>query len=189
MRRAKRPVVLVSRGDDIPLELDVRIARGAESAATRELEELGARVLAVRPAGELRVAPSGPLRAYLTLRNALAVYAVRPLPGVELRDLDRYAGVQGAQELASLVLTLDRQQRLTSMRITAGPELRGDRTAIARLSDILTRRLGVKAAAISPDLVLIVRERPEGGLEIAARLPLTPRETELPPRRDPPPVE
>jgi hypothetical protein len=172
-------VPLATRGDDggPPIELDVRIARGTETAAIRALEALGARAVEQRAGGELRVAPGGPLRPFLDVEQVLAIFAVRPLPRIDLAHLDDPAAVEAAQELAGLVLALWRGRKPTTVRLTAGPEVVGDRAALGRLGGQLARRLGLMPSAIAPDLVVIVRKRGEG-LELCARLPL--------PRRDPP---
>jgi hypothetical protein len=56
------------------------------------------------------------------------------------------------------------------MRVTAGPDVTGDRAAIGRLAGMLSRRLGLSMGPVAPDLVMIVRRRPDG-LELTARLP------------------
>jgi hypothetical protein len=156
----------------------VRVERGTETAVIRSLQALGARTIEQRPAGELRVVPSGPLRPYLDVDLALAIYAVRPLPGIDLGHVDGPAGAAAAQELSALVLALWKGRKPTTMRMTAGPDVVGDRAAIGRLAGPLARRLGLMPGAVSPDLVLILRRRGQE-LELCARLPL--------PRRDPPP--
>jgi len=173
MRRNTRPVPLASRDAAAgpPIELDVRIERGTETAAIRDLEALGARAIEKRGGGELRVQPSGPLRPFLDVEAALAIYAVRALPGLDLAHLDAPAAVEAGQELSGLVLALWRGRKPSTMRLTAGPEVVGDRAAIGRLAGQLARRLGLMPSAIGPDLVLIVRRRGEE-LELAARLPL-----------------
>jgi hypothetical protein len=177
MRRSTRPVPLATRSDDPgpPIELDVRIERGTETAAIRALEALGARGIERRGSGELRVEPSGPLRPFLDVEEALAIYAVRPLPGIDLAHLDAPAAVEAAQELSALVLALWKGRKPSTMRLTAGPEVVGDRAAIGRLLGLLSRRLGLMPAAVAPDLVVIVRRRGEA-LELCARLPLPRRE-------------
>jgi hypothetical protein len=154
----------------------VRIKRGTETAAIRALEALGARAIEKRGGGELRVAPAGPLRPFLDVEPALAIYAARALPGIDLAHLDAPAAVEAAQELAALVLALWKGRKPSTMRITAGPEVVGDRAAIGRLGGLLARRLGLTLTALAPDLVVIVRRRGEG-LELCARLPL-PRRVE-----------
>ena len=49
----------------------------------------------------------------------------------------------------------------------------GDRSAIGRLSNYLSRRLGLRPVAVAPDLVLIVKKGGEG-MELSVRLPLPP---------------
>jgi hypothetical protein len=177
MRRSTRPIPLATRGDDADprIELDVRIERGTESAAIRAIEALGARSVEQPTGGELRVAPGGPLRPFLDLESVLAIYAVRPLPGIDLAHLDAPAAVEAAQELSALVLALWKGRKPATMRLTAGPDVVGDRAAIGRLLGLLSRRLGLIPAAVAPDLVVIVRRRGEE-LELCPRLPLRRRE-------------
>jgi hypothetical protein len=125
----------------------------------------------VRGRGELRVEPGGPLRALLQAEQPLAIYAVRPLPGMTVRQLGGDAAREAAVELAAIVANLGFKGKLTTYRVTAGPDLAGDRSVLGRLSGNVGRRLGLVETPVSPDLILIVRTRP-GGLEIAARLPL-----------------
>jgi len=173
-RRTTRPVPLASHdgADAPPIELDVRIERGTETAAIRELQALGARAIESRGGGELRVAPGGPIGPFLTLESALVIYAVRALPGVDVAHLDSAAAVEAALELSALVLALWRGRKPATMRVTAGPEVAGDRAALGRLVGLLVRRLGLLPTAIAPDFVLIVRRRGERELELRARLPL-----------------
>lgn len=162
-----------------PIELDIRIARGNEADAIRALEALGAQSIEQRPDGELRVAPSGPLRPFLDVEQALVVYAVRGLPDIDLKHMDSAPAFEAAMELVALVLALWRGRKPTTMRVTAAPGVVGDGAAIWRLAILLTRRLGLTPAAIAPDVVLIVRRR-GSELELCARLPLKRRKPERP---------
>lgn len=170
--RSRRPLPLASTGDDSTIELDVRIRRGDESAAMAELERVGARTVEPRPGGELRVEPGGPLRGYLELEHALALYAVRALPGIGLERIYGPEAFEAALELSALVMSADRGTQHTTFRVTAGPEVTGDRAGIGRLAGALGRRLALKPTAANPDLILIIRRRPDASLELSARLPL-----------------
>jgi hypothetical protein len=151
------------------MELDVRVHPGDEAVAVEELAGMGA-AAEVRGRGELRVTVSGPLRALLLWERPLAVYVVRPLPGMNVRQLGGDVAREAAVELAAIVANLAFKGKLKSYRVTAGPDVAGDRSPLGKLAGNVGRRLGLAEAAISPDLVLIVRTRP-GGLEMAARLP------------------
>src|SRR2546423_1376217 len=87
-RRWRTPAAapVATFGQDVPIELDVRVRPGEEALAERELGAYGATV-EVRERGELRVMPGGPLRPLLFAERPLAIYAVRALPGAALTDL------------------------------------------------------------------------------------------------------
>jgi hypothetical protein len=169
-RRAGRPPPIAEVGDDAPLELQVLVRAGAELGALNELRELGGEG-EVAGQGELRVRLRGPLRILLAAEQALAFYAVRHLPGAELRAVDQEAMMRAALGLAGVVANLQRG-KLRSYRVTAGPELGEEQKVVSQLSQRLGARLGIPRALVQPELVLIVRAAPGGdGFELAARLP------------------
>jgi hypothetical protein len=170
VRRAPHaPPPVAAAGDEASLELEVRVPPGQESVAQREIGALGHEI-ELRGRGELRVRPAGPMRPLLELERPLAVYAVRPLPGVGLEDADGPAVVAAAMELAAVVANLGFKGKLASYRVTTGPELVGDRRTVGRLAAAIGRRLGAAQTVVGPELILIVRQGREG-LELAARLP------------------
>lgn len=177
--RARRdyrpPPQLAAPGADLRVELDIRVRPGSEPAATSELLALGARSVESRGRGELRVVPGGPIRGLLDARRSLAVYAVLPLPGTTLRDIDRAENIAAALELAGIAMSVARRVRFDSFRVTAAPDVPGDRAALGRLAGHLGRRLRLRPVAIQPDLIVIVRSTADG-LEIAMRLPIAPAE-------------
>ena len=147
----------------------MRVRPGEEELAAKELGAFGATV-EVRGRGELRVLPGGPLRPLLLQERPLAIYVVRALPGLILRDLGGDEARNAALELAAIVANVGFKGKLRTYRVTGAPELVGDRKILGRLSGRVGRRLGLEESPLSPDLILIVRTRP-GGLELAARLP------------------
>jgi hypothetical protein len=121
---------------------DVRVPPGEEPSAERELRELGAEV-EVRPHGELRVKPGGPLRPLLGLERPLAIYVVRPLPERSSSGWRRKTARRPPSSWPRSISTLSYKGKMTTFRVTVGREVEGDRKAVGRLAGSLGRRLGL----------------------------------------------
>jgi hypothetical protein len=166
----------VSTSDAPEIELEVRVHPGGEKAAAAELEVLGVTGVEVTGVGTLRVPPGQKMRVVLAAERPLAVYAVRPMPGVTAKALTEYAALSAAIEVAAVAMNAPRGDHFGTYRLTIAPDIFLERGRRWRLSAMLGRRLRLDPAIASPDLVVILRTRADG-LEFAARLPAPRRQS------------